>query len=121
MSWEEIFKSLVFWGPGAVIAGLMLLMLYKLATNIGTKFIETQRDLAINTGKQAQSMEGLQQAITGFVTKDNSEHREMLVLLKYIAQKQPGMEEICRQHTEHREETCPFKQIITVMKDKNEE
>ncbi len=112
MSWEEIFKSLVFWGPGAVIAGLMLWIFYKLATNLGMKFIDAQKDQATALGRQAQSMEGLQQAITGFVTKDNSEHRDMLVLLKYIAQQQETNRTVCEEHTEHRKESCPYKKTI---------
>lgn len=90
MEVNEIFKALNFWGPGAVICGLMIFALYKLATftisRFGDKFIASQVALAESAAKQAQSMEGLRDSIQGFVLRDNSEHREMLVLLKYMAQ-----------------------------------
>lgn len=112
MTWTEIFKSLVFWGPGAVIAGLIIFAVYKLATNIGMKFIDAQKEQAVAQGRQAQSMEGLTDSIQSFLLKDNSEHREMLVLLRFIAQQQQSFEEIKIEHN-HRKESahpnCPVK------------
>lgn len=81
----EILKSLASWGPGALIAGLMILAFYRLAKGVLVKFVEAQQEQAKALGRQAQSMEGLRDALTVFVTRDNSEHREMLILLKVIA------------------------------------
>lgn len=112
LSWSEIVKSLIFWGPGALIAGLIILAIYKFASNIGAKFIEAQVAQAEALGKQAQSMEGLKESIQNFVSKDNSEHREMLVLLRFIAQQQQSFEEVKIEHYNRKEQThphCPVK------------
>ncbi len=107
MSWTEILKSLIFWGPGAVIAGLIIFALFKLgqktigtAKELGIEFIRAQQEQAHALGRQAQSMEGLRDSIEGFVHRDNSEHREMLVLLKYIAQSQPEVMRVVKEHDE---------------------
>jgi hypothetical protein len=105
----DILDKLAQWGPGMVIAGLIVYLLYKLAHRLGSKFIETidrlgskfivaQEKQAEALGHQAQSMEGLRTAITASVNRDDTAHREMLVLLKYIAQ---GHEEMMRIKREH--------------------
>ncbi|MCE5256050.1 MAG: hypothetical protein LLF89_04305, partial [Spirochaetaceae bacterium] len=94
MSWDDIFKNLVFWGPGAVIAGLMILAFYCLASKfiekfvsgfleIGKDFVSAQKEQAASLAKMAQGTEGLRDSINQFVTRDNQEHREMIILLKY--------------------------------------
>jgi hypothetical protein len=85
MPWAEILKSLASWGPGALIAGFMILAFYKLARGVGISFVEAQQDQAKALGRQAQSMEGFQTALSVFIARDNSEHREMIILLKVIA------------------------------------
>lgn len=94
MTWMELFKHLAFWGPGAIIAGLMILAFYRLASkfiekfvsgflSIGQDFISAQKDQAASLAKMAQGTEGLRDSINAFVTRDNQEHREMILLLKY--------------------------------------
>jgi hypothetical protein len=94
MTWQEILKHLAFWGPGAVIAGLMILAFYRLASKfierfvsgflgIGKDFIGAQKEQAASLAKMAQGTEGLRNAIHVFVNRDNQEHREMIILLKY--------------------------------------
>jgi hypothetical protein len=85
---QEFLKAIVNTGSGAVIALFMLVGLYKIANRLGTRFIDAQVEQAEALGRQAQSMEGLTQAIQDSIKKDNSEHREMLVLLRFIAQQQ---------------------------------
>jgi hypothetical protein len=99
-SWGTLFRSLVFWGPGAVLAVVIVLCLYKLAGRFLAQFIGTQEALAIATAKQADSMEGMRDAVQAYVTKDNLEHKEILVLLKYIAQHQELYLKVCREHEE---------------------
>ncbi|HRR41013.1 MAG TPA: hypothetical protein P5244_07245 [Syntrophales bacterium] len=93
-NWTEIFKSLVFWGPGCVIAGVIIWALYRLANtfiekfvtglmSIGTDFISAQKEQAASLAKMAQGTEGLRDSITNFVNRDNQEHREIIILLKY--------------------------------------
>ena len=83
-------------------AGLALVIvvgLYRLAHRFGPQFIAAQMAQAEALAQQAQSMEGLRDSVTQFITRDNAEHREMLVLLKYIAQHQEGLEETRRRVT----------------------
>lgn len=86
MSWPEVAKTLVFWGPGAVIAALIIFALYKLADKFAARAIEAQQAQAVALSAQASVMESLQKSIQEYVNRDNSEHREMLVLMKYTAQ-----------------------------------
>jgi hypothetical protein len=94
MTWHEIAKHLAFWGPGAVIAGLMILAFYRLGAkfigefvsgflSIGKDFIGAQKEQAASLAKMAQGTEGLRDSINLFVSRDNQEHREMIILLKY--------------------------------------
>jgi len=94
MTWIEIAKSLAFWGPGAVIAGLLIWALYRLADKLieqtvsgfmglGKDFIAAQNEQAASLAKMAQGTEGLRDSINEFVRRDNNEHREMVILLKY--------------------------------------
>lgn len=93
MNYGEVIKSLIFWGPGAVLAVVIIIAIYKLAEKFIPEFIKTQIDLAEATGRQAQSMEGLKDSIQGFVTKDNTEHREIIILQKCIMEKIEHIEE----------------------------
>lgn len=93
MEWMDLLKSLIFWGPGAVLALAIIWALYKLADKHFGAFIIAQQS-------QAQSMEGLKISIQAFVSTDNGEHREMMVLLKYIAQHQQGLDEMRVEHAE---------------------
>lgn len=112
MDWKEMAGALIFWGPGAVICGVMIFAIYKLAKftigKFGDKFIASQVALAESAARQAQSMEGLKESIQGFVLRDNSEHREMLVLLKYLAQEHQDRR-IQREDT-HEDRECRKKQ-----------
>lgn len=98
MDWAELLKTLVFWGPGAVIAGMMIHALYKLADKFGGKAVEAQTAQAVALAAQAKAMEGLQTSLQEFVSKDNGEHREMLVLMKYTAQHIQALLEVKQEH-----------------------
>ena len=98
MNWMDLLKSLIFWGPGAVLALAMIWALYKLADKHGGAFIAAQQAQATALTAQAQSMEGLKTSMQAFVAKDNGEHREMLLLLKYLAQDKQEMDELRQDH-----------------------
>jgi hypothetical protein len=87
MTWAEIGKYMIFWGPGAIIAGLIIFALYKLALRFGGEFIETQKRQAEALGAQAQAMTNLTKSIEGYMSRDNAEHKEMLIMLKLIWEK----------------------------------
>lgn len=94
MDWSAILKNLVFWGPGAVIAGALIFAAYRLADKfieksvsgimeIGQEFVAAQKEQAASLAKMAQGTEGLRDSIHAFVHRDNQEHREIIILLKY--------------------------------------
>jgi len=94
MDWVTILKNLIFWGPGAVIAGILIFAAYRLLDkfiekgvsgimDIGQSFVTAQKEQAASLAKLAQGTEGLRDSINGFVTRDNQEHREIIILLKY--------------------------------------
>lgn len=91
MEWVEIIKTLVFWGPGAVIAALIIFSLYKLADKFAGRAIEAQQAQAVALAAQADAMKNLQQTMSEYISRDNGEHREMLVLMKYTAQHIQGL------------------------------
>jgi hypothetical protein len=95
---REIFRALVDAGAGFMIALVMLIGLYRIARSLGTSFIEAQNSQAEALGAQAQSVAGLTASIQDFVRSDNTEHREMLVLLRFIAQKQRSFDEVRSEH-----------------------
>lgn len=82
-----IMQALIQAGGGLLIALVILVGLYRLADKHGARFIEAQQAQAVAMGRQAESMEDLKTSIKGFVSRDSFEHREMLVLLKFIAQR----------------------------------
>jgi len=83
---EELVKSALMWGPGLMIGVLILLGLYRLAEGVGMKMVAASEKQAAALSAQAQSMEGLTKSLQDFVTRDSTEHREMLVLLRFMAQ-----------------------------------
>jgi hypothetical protein len=95
---------MAFWGPGAIIAGAMIWALYKLADKFidkfATEFIKAQNAQAESLGKLAQGTDGLKECVQAFTAKDNTEHQEMLLLLKYIAQHQELYMKVAREHEE---------------------
>jgi hypothetical protein len=85
---EELVNSFINAGTGALMALIILVGLYRIANRLGVEFVRAQKLQAEALAKQAQSLEGLRESIKDFIMRDNSEHREMLVLLKYIVQKE---------------------------------
>jgi hypothetical protein len=81
-----IVQALIQAGGGLLIALVILVGLYSLADKHGARFIEAQQQQAAAMGRQAESMEDLRTSIKDFVSRDGFEHREMLVLLRFIAQ-----------------------------------
>lgn len=93
MDWCEVVKSLCFWGPGMVIAGIMIAALYKLADKYLGEFIRAQQGQAASLAQLAQGTEGLRDSVQAFVATDNREHREMIILLKCVTDKLEKIEE----------------------------
>ncbi|BCS55182.1 hypothetical protein [Geobacter sp. SVR] len=101
---NKLIESLINWGPGGVLAGLMMLGLYKLLDKFAGKAIDAQQAQAVALASQAKAMEGLQTSLKEFVSRDNGEHREMLVLMKYTAQHIQGLLEARNEFIDLKEE-----------------
>ncbi|MDA8087811.1 MAG: hypothetical protein M0Z75_14060 [Nitrospiraceae bacterium] len=95
MSWfsPQIMQALINAGGGLLIALVILLGLYRLADKHGTQFIHAQQAQAVAMGKQAEAMEEMKTSIKEFIGRDNSEHREILILQKLTIDKLKGLEE----------------------------
>lgn len=109
---QEFLKALINAGVGAFIALLILVGLYRIANRLGSRFIDAQQRQAEALGAQAQSVDGLTRSIQEFVGRDSSEHREMLVLLRFIAQQQQSFDEVKVEHNFRKEQAhphCPVK------------
>lgn len=104
---EAITKALINAGVGGLLAVLVLVGLYRIVQSLGEKFIEAQRGQAEALGRQAQSLEGLSTALQDFTGRDNTEHREMLVLLRFIAREQNDFDEVRREHNTRKKQTHP--------------
>lgn len=89
----EIWKSIIFWGPGMVLAIIILYGLYRLANTVGIKIVAVFKEQSCSIAAQAQSMENLSRSIEQFCQRDNTEHREMIILLKVIASRLEHIEE----------------------------
>ncbi len=87
MPWADIGKQLIFWGPGAVIAAIIIFALYKLASKFGGQFIAAQERSANALGAQAQAMTALTKSLECYMSRDNAEHKEILIMLKLIWEK----------------------------------
>ena len=104
---QAFIKALINAGVGSVFAVLMMIGLYRIARGLGGSFIEAQQRQAEALGAQAQAMGGLSSTVREFITADNSEHREMLVMLRFIAQQQKELEEVRIEHETRKKQAHP--------------
>jgi len=92
MTWGEVLKTLVFWGPGAVLAGILIyvgyMLLLKLADKLidkfGNEFITAQKAQAEAMTKQALSLEKLETCIQGIFARDDRDHQDIKIMLKVV-------------------------------------
>ena len=94
---QEFMKALINAGVGAALALIMLVGIYRIVRGLGSRFIEAEQKQAEALGAQAQAMAGLTASVREFVRADNTEHREMLVLLRFMA-RQREEKEVRREH-----------------------
>ena len=106
MSMEQAFlRALVEAGVGAAVAVLVLVGLYRIVRGLGSSFIDAQHRQAEALGAQAQAVAGLTSSVQDFIRSDNTEHREMIVLLRFIAQQQKEFDEVRFEHNERKKQT----------------
>jgi len=85
------------WGPGLLIALIMLYGLYKglirLGEKVGLKILSALEKPAAALNQQAEAMDRLTTSIQSYVNRDQTEHHEIILLLKVISNKVNRIEE----------------------------
>lgn len=86
-----VWETVKAWGPGMVIGIAMLYLGYRLLFGLGKygikKIGEALEKPAEALNMQAQSMDRLTTSIQSYVVRDQSEHREIIILQKVILEK----------------------------------
>jgi len=104
---DPLYAALMNAGVGGFIAVLILVGLYYIVKSLGGRFVEAQARQAEALGAQAAAMASLSTSVQRFMERDNTEHREMLVLLRLIAQHQQELDEVRREHNQRKKQTHP--------------
>lgn len=107
MPGPDLIKAVVDAGVGALIALIVLMGVYRIISGLGNRFVDAEHRQAEAMGAQAQAVSGLTASIQEFVRTDNTEHREMLVLLRFIAQQQKELEEVRVEHNIRKKQAHP--------------
>jgi hypothetical protein len=81
----QLCMSTIELGPGLLLAVIMLIGLFKLIKGIGLKIVAALEEPAKALTMQAKSMDRLTSSLEVFVGRDQTEHREIIILLKVIA------------------------------------
>jgi hypothetical protein len=83
------------WGPGILIAILMLYGLYRLllslGKDVGMKIVGALEKPASALSQQAASMDRLTISIQDYVGRDSNEHQEIIILQKVIREELRGV------------------------------
>jgi len=88
---DRLVCCLIDWGPGMILAALVLYGLYRLVGNIGLKVVAALEKPAAALELQAKSMEKLTNSLDDYVCRDRSEHREIMMLQKVILDRIEGL------------------------------
>ena len=103
IDWSAIGRLAIYWGP----AILILFGIYKITLKAGSflkpfieRFIDAQQSQAAALTEQAEATRALNQSFRDFTSRDNSEHREMLIILKMIAENLRSFEKVKKEHNE---------------------
>lgn len=94
---EKLLEALISAGVGGVIAIAIIYFTYRLASTLllrlGAEMIGAFKEQAEALNRQAQSMEGLSASLQNFVSRDNGEHREIIILLKVLGERFDNLED----------------------------
>jgi len=81
-------NNAIKWGPGLLIALIMLYglykLLFKLGRDVGLKIVGALEKPTDALGQQAASMDRLTLSIKDYVGRDANEHQEIIILQKVI-------------------------------------
>ena len=81
---ERGCNALIDWGPGMLIAALVLYGLYRLVKSVGLKIVMALEKPASALSQQAESLDRLTRSIQEYVTRDQTDHHEIIILQKVI-------------------------------------
>jgi hypothetical protein len=88
MNWTQIFEkgcnAFIDWGPGMLIAALVLYGLYRFILKVGMKIVGALEKPTDALTMQAHSMDALTQSLREYVGRDKLEHKEIIILQKVI-------------------------------------
>lgn len=90
---ENLIQSAIDHGPGMIIALIILYGLYKLFKDVGLKIAGSAKQMADAVNVQTESMKRLGSSVEEYVSRDQMEHKEMILLLKVISSKVSRIEE----------------------------
>ena len=94
---QKLLEAAISAGVGGLIAIVIIYFTYKLASTlllkVGAEAVGAFKAGAEAITRQAVSMEGLTKSLQDFVARDNSEHREIIILLKVMNERLMHMEE----------------------------
>ncbi|MEK6744282.1 MAG: hypothetical protein AABZ15_11750 [Nitrospirota bacterium] len=94
---EQLFEAVINAGVGALIAIAIIFFTYKLVSalllKVGAEMVGAFKGQTEAMTRQAVSMEMLTKSLSDYVLRDNSEHREIIILLKVIAERLTHLEE----------------------------
>ena len=82
----ELINTLVDLGGTVMITTLLMIFAYRLFCRFGGDFIQAQQEIAKAMGRQAQSLSDMKDTVHEFVSKDSSEHREILLSLQVVGE-----------------------------------
>jgi len=82
----NLLKTVVDLGGSAVIATIMIVCVYKLLDRFAVAFMGNMEKIATSIGNQAQSMKEMSASINHMITKDNTEHREILLGMQVVGE-----------------------------------
>jgi len=84
---DALMRAIVNAGVGGLISVLIILLMYRLSLSVGVKIVHAFESQSEALTRQAGSIEGLTTSIRDFVGRDNSEHREIIILMKVLSEK----------------------------------
>lgn len=94
---ETLYKAAISAGVGGIIALVIIYLAYRLLselmTKVGADMVSAFQSQATAMTRQAESMEGLTKSLQEYVTRDTSEHREIIILLKVANERLTHMED----------------------------
>ena len=102
-----VLQGLIKAGTESTVFIAVLIVAYLLLNRTAKELVAALNKQAEAMGSQAQAMTGLTTSVQEALKRDSGDHREMLVLLRYIAQKTRDYDEVVIEHEARKKQTHP--------------